>query len=95
MCIYRSSIKDEIDSINIHHATLLSMRRAINNPTVRPNLILIDGLYAPKVDINCEYSHKGDTKISEISAASIVAKVARDFEMDFLTEVSNVQFQTK
>ena len=76
--------KDEIDSINIHHATLLSMRRAISNLTVRPNLILIDGLYAPKVDINCETVIKGDTKISEISAASIVAKVARDFEMDFL-----------
>jgi len=78
--------KDEIDSMNIHHATLLSMRRAINNLTVRPNLILIDGLHVPKVDICCQAVVKGDTKINEISAASIVAKVARDFEMNFLHE---------
>ena len=76
--------KDEIDSMNIHHATLLSMRRAINNLTVKPSLILIDGLYVPKVDICCEAVVKGDTKVNEISAASIVAKVARDSEMNFL-----------
>ena len=46
--------------------------------------MLIDGLYKPKVEIECECVVKGDNKVEEISAASIIAKVARDSEMDFL-----------
>ena len=76
--------KDEIDSINIHHATLLSMRRAVYNLNIEPNLVLVDGLYEPEVDIDCESIVNGDSKIEQISAASIIAKVARDSEMDFL-----------
>ena len=76
--------KDEIDSINIHHATLLSMRRAVYNLVIEPDLVLIDGLYKPEVEIDCESIDKGDNKFEEISAASIIAKVARDSEMDFL-----------
>ena len=76
--------KDEIDSLNIHHATLLSMRRAIYNLNIEPNLVLVDGLYEPKVEIECKSIVKGDTKIEQISAASIIAKVARDYAMDFL-----------
>ena len=76
--------KDEIDSINIHHATLLSMRRAVYNLNIEPNLVLVDGLYEPKVEIDCESIVKGDSKVEQISAASIIAKVARDYEMDFL-----------
>ena len=76
--------KDEIDSINIHHATLLSMRRAVYNLAIKPDLVLIDGLYKPEVEIDCECIVKGDNKVHEISAASIIAKVARDYEMDFL-----------
>ncbi len=76
--------KDEIDKINIHHATLLSMKRAINNLVIKPDLILIDGLYTPDVDYKCESIVKGDTKVKEIAAASIIAKVSRDNEMKFI-----------
>jgi ribonuclease HII len=69
----------EIDKYNILQATLLSMKRAINNLKYKPNIILIDGTHAPK---NWNYRYKtivhGDEKIAAISAASIVAKVARD-----------------
>ena len=78
------STKEEIDAINIHHATLLSMRRAIENLRLKPDIIYVDGLFTPKVDIQCEAVVGGDSKIAEISAASIVAKVARDFDMDFI-----------
>ena len=74
----KASIK-EIDKLNILQATLLSMKRAINNLKHKPNIILIDGTHAPK---NLSYQYKtiirGDEKISAISAASIIAKVARD-----------------
>ena len=74
----RASIK-EIDKLNILQATLLSMKRAINNLKHKPNIILVDGVHAPK---NTGYHFKtiirGDEKIPAISAASIIAKVARD-----------------
>jgi ribonuclease HII len=74
----KASIK-EIDKLNILQATLLSMKRAINNLKHKPNIILIDGTHAPK---NTSYHFKtiirGDEKIPAISAASIIAKVARD-----------------
>ncbi len=76
--------RDEIDTYNIHHATLLSMKRAIENLTIQPDLVLIDGVYTPHINIECESIVRGDTKIKQISAASIVAKVSRDFEMDYL-----------
>ena len=76
--ISKASIK-EIDKLNILQATLLSMKRAINNLKHKPNIILIDGNHAPK---NLGYQYKtivrGDEKIPAISAASIIAKVARD-----------------
>jgi ribonuclease HII len=69
----------EIDKLNILQATLLSMKRAINNLKHKPNIILVDGVHAPK---NMSYHFKtiirGDEKIPAISAASIIAKVARD-----------------
>jgi ribonuclease HII len=74
----KASIK-EIDKLNILQATLLSMKRAINNLKHKPNIILVDGIHAPK---NTSYHFKtiirGDEKIPAISAASIIAKVARD-----------------
>ena len=73
--------KDEIDEMNIHHATLLSMKRAINNLSVQPHKIYFDGLYVPDLKIESHAIVKGDNKITEISAASIIAKVARDNEM--------------
>ncbi len=73
-----ASIK-EIDKLNILQATLLSMKRAIDNLKHKPNIILVDGVHAPK---NTGYHFKtiirGDEKIPVISAASIIAKVARD-----------------
>ena len=76
--ISKASIK-EIDKLNILQATLLAMKRAINNLKHKPNIILIDGIHAPK---NLIYQYKtivrGDEKIPAISAASIIAKVARD-----------------
>tara|TARA_Y100000768_G_scaffold388339_1_gene383665 strand:+ start:11861 stop:12415 length:555 start_codon:yes stop_codon:yes gene_type:complete len=76
--------KDEIDSINIHHATLLSMKRAVANLNIIPDKIHIDGLYCPDIAIDCDAIVKGDQCVAEISAASIVAKVARDNEMIYL-----------
>ncbi len=74
----KASIK-EIDKLNVLQATLLSMKRAINKLKHKPNIILIDGVHAPK---NMGYHFKtiirGDEKIPTISAASIIAKVARD-----------------
>ena len=76
--ISKSSIK-EIDKLNILQASLLAMKRAINNLKHKPNIILIDGIYAPE---NLSYQYRtivrGDEKIPAISAASIIAKVARD-----------------
>ena len=76
--------KDEIDSLNIHHATLLSMERAIDNLCIKPDKIYIDGLHVPNISIETEAIVKGDSKIDEISAASIIAKVARDNEMYYI-----------
>jgi len=78
--------RDEIDSLNIHHATLLSMKRAIDNLTIKADLVLIDGKYAPETNIETRTIIKGDNLIQQISAASIIAKVARDNEMFFLSK---------
>jgi len=78
--------KDEIDSINIHQATLLSMKRAISNLNITPDSVYVDGLYCPDITISCNAIVKGDEKIAEISAASIIAKVARDNEMIYLNK---------
>lgn len=72
---------EEIDRLNIHHATLLAMKRAIESLSIQPHKVLIDGLYAPKVAMHCETIIQGDLLINEIAAASILAKVARDEEM--------------
>ena len=73
---------DEIDALNIHHATLLAMKRAVEGLSVVPQRVLIDGTHIPKMDIACEAIIKGDQLVAEISAASILAKVARDMEME-------------
>lgn len=72
----------EIDQLNIHNATLLAMKRAIEGLSVRPSSIMIDGLYTPKIDIPCEAIVKGDSLVLAIGAASILAKVLRDDEME-------------
>lgn len=71
----------EIDTLNIHHATLLAMKRAVEGLSVRPDEVLVDGLHTPDVNMPCKAFVKGDSLIYQISAASILAKVARDAEM--------------
>ena len=72
-----ASVK-EILNLNILQAALLSMKRAIDKLSVKPELILIDGNFAPKGLANFKTIINGDEKIKSISAASIVAKVYRD-----------------
>ena len=68
----------EIDELNILQATMLAMRRAIEGLSVLPSLALIDGNRCPVCSIRTEAIIKGDDKVAEISAASILAKTARD-----------------
>ena len=69
----------EIEKINILNASLLAMKRAIIKLKKKPTLVFIDGNKAPEMkDYNLKSIIKGDQKISEISAASIIAKVSRD-----------------
>ena len=71
--------KKEIEKMNILNASLLAMKRAIKKLKKKPNLILVDGNKSPEIK-NCLIKTiiKGDQKIPEISAASIIAKVSRD-----------------
>ena len=76
--IGKASVK-EIEKINILHASLLAMKRAIINLKKKPNLVLIDGNKLPKIkNYKLNSVIKGDQKIPSISAASIIAKVTRD-----------------
>ncbi len=68
----------EIDELNILQATMLAMRRAIEGLAVTPTLALIDGNRCPVCVVRTEAIVKGDDKVIEISAASILAKTARD-----------------
>ena len=72
-----ASVK-EILNLNILQASLLSMKRAINQLMIKPDITLIDGIFAPKGIKNFKTIINGDEKVKAISAASIVAKVYRD-----------------
>ena len=72
---------EEIDRINILQASLLAMQRAVAALAVAPERALVDGLHCPVLACGVEAIVKGDRKVSAISAASIIAKVARDREM--------------
>ncbi|MFC0336527.1 RNase HII [Kushneria avicenniae] len=74
----------EIDTLNIHHATHLAMRRAIDGLSVTPEYLLVDGNRMPGHSIPGQAIVKGDGRVSAIAAASIVAKVARDAQMQAL-----------
>lgn len=71
----------EIDEINILRASLLAMRRAVAALTVQPHEVLVDGLYCPETGLPSRAIVKGDSSVAEISAASILAKTARDAAM--------------
>ena len=68
----------EIDEINILQASLLAMKRAILNLSVKPEKVLIDGVHKPDLDLDTQTIIGGDSLVEEISAASIIAKVYRD-----------------
>ena len=77
---------EEILKLNILHASILSMKRAINQLMIKPDITLIDGNYAPKGIKNYKTIVNGDEKVKAISAASIIAKVYRDRLMIKLSE---------
>ncbi|MFX5813329.1 ribonuclease HII, partial [Acinetobacter baumannii] len=66
------------DELNILHASMLAMRRAVEALSTLPTLALIDGNRCPVMSIRSEAIVKGDDKVPAISAASILAKTARD-----------------
>jgi len=76
-CIAQASV-EEIDQLNILHATMLAMRRAVEGLRLRPHKVLVDGNRIPTLRIAAEAIVKGDAKVKAISAASILAKVHRD-----------------
>lgn len=72
---------EEIDQLNILHATMLAMQRAVAGLSVVPEYVLIDGNRCPALPMPSLAVVKGDSRVAEISAASIIAKVTRDREM--------------
>lgn len=72
---------EEIDQINILHATMLAMQRAVAGLHITPEFVLIDGNRCPALAMPSQAVVKGDSLVREISAASIIAKVTRDREM--------------
>ncbi len=82
-CIARAEV-EEIDRLNILHATLLAMKRAVEGLHVTPKLALIDGNRCPVLAVPAAPVIKGDGKVPAIAAASILAKVTRDREMSSL-----------
>ena len=80
-----SSSVEEIDAINILQASLLAMQRAIDQLqlefNITPDLVQVDGNQCPKIHLPCEAIVQGDSMVQAISAASILAKVARDAEL--------------
>lgn len=77
---------DEIDELNILHATMLAMKRAIEALEIMPGMVLIDGNRCPEINIQSRAIVKGDQRVDAISAASILAKESRDREMIKLDE---------
>ncbi len=73
-----SASVEEIDALNILQATLLAMRRAVEALDKLPSEVLVDGLFCPEIAIPSRAIVRGDSLIPEISAASILAKTARD-----------------
>ncbi len=74
----------EIDRLNILHASLLAMQRAVEALSTQPEFVLVDGNRCPPWRYQSQAVVKGDARVAEIAAASIVAKVTRDREMRLL-----------
>jgi ribonuclease HII len=73
---------EEIDEVNILEATLRAMARAVGALSIRPDLLLVDGLYCPECGVPATAIVRGDSAVPEIMAASILAKTARDAWME-------------
>jgi ribonuclease HII len=72
---------EEIDTINILRASLLAMKRAVESLGMEPHEVCVDGNMLPPITLRCRAIVRGDQLVAAISAASILAKVARDAEM--------------
>ena len=72
---------EEIDRLNILRASLLAMRRAVEQLSLTPTEVLVDGLHCPEIDLRVRAIIGGDATVTAISAASILAKTGRDAEM--------------
>ena len=83
LSIGRSSV-EEIDSLNILQASLLAMQRAVEALPRRPQLVYVDGNHLPDWRVKAKAIVRGDAKIPTIAAASVLAKVTRDREMEAL-----------
>lgn len=84
-CVARASV-EEIDRLNILHASMLAMTRAVEGlqrqgQAITPELVLVDGNRLPRWSYHAQAIVKGDSKVAAIAAASILAKVVRDREM--------------
>ncbi len=77
----------EIDQMNILQATLLAMKRAVEALPILPSEVLVDGLHCPKILMPARAIVKGDASEPAISAASILAKTARDRDLMRLHQV--------
>ncbi|RJX71709.1 ribonuclease HII [Vibrio sinensis] len=78
---------EEIDNLNILQATMVAMQRAIAGLHIQPDLALIDGNRTPQLPMDAIAVVKGDLRVAQISAASIIAKVVRDQEMEELDKL--------
>lgn len=85
-CVARASV-EEIDRLNILHASMLAMKRAVEGLQVEPHHVLVDGNRLPQWRYSSEAVVQGDASVAAISAASILAKVTRDREMCVLDEL--------
>ncbi|MFT4925862.1 MAG: ribonuclease HII [Phenylobacterium sp.] len=77
----------EIDQLNILQATMLAMTRAVEQLSITPEFVFIDGNRCPPLAMPAQAIVKGDARVAEISAASILAKVTRDAEMQALDQI--------
>jgi len=78
---------EEVDKLNIRQAAFLAMRRAIESLSMKPQAVLVDGFQIPNLSIPCRRIIGGDRIVKSIAAASIIAKVERDIEMERLDDV--------
>ena len=85
-CSIAEASVEEIDRLNILHATMLAMQRAVAGLRLKPNKVLVDGNRLPPLDVLAEAIVSGDALVPAISAASILAKVTRDRQLEALDQ---------